>query len=106
MKRLVAIMLVMGMGVTHSAFAVDTRGALFTQADIDNSTSLDKSEFKAFIKLLAGSGHKSATLVKRLRLYEVAWNRVNKDDNEVITFDEIQVAKLSEQSTGTIAAKF
>ncbi|MEP1444183.1 MAG: hypothetical protein ABJK39_14325 [Hyphomicrobiales bacterium] len=96
MKRLIAIVLVLGLGVAHNVHAAASQGAFFSQADTDNSISLDKSEFKTFIKLLASSGHKSASLVKRLRLYDVAWKRVNTDENDVITPDEIMVAKWSQ----------
>lgn len=105
MKRLIATILVMSLGVAHNAIAADAddKGALFSKADIDNSISLDKSEFKTFIKLLANSGHKNANLVKRLRLYSIAWDRVNTDENNVITPDEIKVAKWSEQTESASA---
>lgn len=78
----------------HVAVAGDMKGVFFAKADIDNSTSLDKKEFKTFIKLLAGAGHKNANLVRRLRLYDIAWSRVNLDENNVITMDEIREAKM------------
>ena len=97
MKRLAVITLVLSLSALHSAFANDSKASFFSKADIDNSTSLSKPEFKAFIKLLASSGHKNASLVKKLRLYKVAWKRVNTDQNNVITRDEIDVAKWPEQ---------
>ena len=96
MKRLVATALIMSLGVASGALAADDKGSFFSKADIDNSTSLSKPEFKIFIKLLASSGHKNASLVKNLRLYKVAWNRVNTDENDVITRDEVDLAKWPE----------
>ena len=95
-KRLVAITLVLSLSAAQGALANDSNGSFFSKADIDNSTSLNKPEFKAFIKLLANSGHKNASLVKKLRLYKVAWNRVNTDQNNVITRDEVDIAKWPE----------
>ena len=106
MKRLVAAILVLSFSVAHSAIAADGKGAFFSRADIDNSTSLSKSEFKTFIKLLASSGHKNANLVKKLRLYTIAWERVNTDENDVITLDEIEVAKWSENGQPVSAALY
>lgn len=96
MKRLVAIILVLSLSAVHSAFADDSKASFFSKADIDKSTSLSRPEFKTFIKLLANSGHKNAGLVKNLRLYKVAWDRVNTDQNNVITPDEINTAKFTE----------
>ena len=93
MNRLIIITLVLSLGALQSAFANDSKASFFSKADIDNSTSLSKPEFKAFIKLLANSGHKNANLVKNLRLYRVAWDRVNTDQNNVITRDEVDIAK-------------
>ena len=103
MKRLVAITLVLSLSAAQGALAADEKASFFAKADIDNSTSLSKPEFKAFIKLLASSGHKNASLVKRLRLYKVAWKRVNTDQNNVITRDEIDVAKWPEHLQDTEA---
>jgi len=102
-NRLAVITLVLSLSASHSAFAEDDKMSFFSKADIDNSTSLSKPEFKAFIKLLAGSGHKNASLVKKLRLYKVAWNRVNTDQNNVITRDEINIAKWSTDTQNTAA---
>ncbi|MEP3231967.1 MAG: hypothetical protein ABJN04_10905 [Hyphomicrobiales bacterium] len=96
MKRLVAITLMLSLGVAQGAFANDSKASFFSKADIDNSTSLSKPEFKTFIKLLASSGHKNAGFVKNLRLYRVAWDRVNTDQNNVITPDEINTAKFTQ----------
>ena len=98
MKRLVAIIMVLSLSAAHSALANDDKMSFFSKADIDNSTSLSKPEFKAFIKLLANSGHKNASLVKKLHLYKVAWNRVNTDQNNVITRDEVDIAKWPERT--------
>lgn len=97
MKRLVAITLVLSLSAAQGALAADNKASFFSKADTDNSTSLSKPEFKTFIKLLASSGHKNASLVKNLRLYKVAWNRVNTDQNNVITRDEIDIAKWPEK---------
>jgi len=102
-KRLVVITLVLSLSALHSAFADDNKTSFFSKADIDNSTSLSKPEFKAFIKLLASSGHKNASLVKKLRLYKVAWDRVNIDQNDVITPDEVDIAKWPEREQDTAA---
>ena len=96
MKRLVAIIMVLSLSAAHSALANDDKMSFFSKADIDNSTSLNRPEFKAFIKLLASSGNKNAKLVKKLRLYKVAWDRVNSDQNNVITRDEVDIAKWPE----------
>lgn len=98
MKRLVAITLVLSLSTAQGALATDDKTSFFSKADADNSTSLSKPEFKTFIKLLASSGHKNASLVKNLRLYKVAWNRVNTDQNDVITRDEIDIAKWPEDT--------
>jgi len=94
-KQLVAIILILSFSVAQNAIAADGKGAFFSKADIDNSVSLDRSEFKTFIKLLAKAGHKNANLVKKLHLYSIAWDRVNTDQNNVITPDEIKQAKWS-----------
>lgn len=103
MERIVAIILILSFSLAHNAMAADGKTAFFSKADIDNSTSLSKAEFKTFIKLLANSGHKNANLVKRLHLYKIAWNRVNTDENDVITLDEIKIAKLSENTQSASA---
>ena len=98
MKRLVAMTLVLSLSAAQGALAADEKTSFFSKADADNSTSLSRPEFKTFIKLLASSGHKNAGLVKKLRLYKVAWNRVNTDQNNVITRDEIDIAKWPEDT--------
>ena len=103
MNRLVVLTLVLSLGAFQSAFADDSKSSFFSKADIDNSTSLSKPEFKAFIKLLAHSGHKNANLVKNLRLYKVAWDRVDTDHNNVITRDEVDIAKWPKRSQDTAA---
>ena len=102
-KRLVAITLVLSLSAAQGALANDSNGSFFSKADIDNSTSLNKPEFKAFIKLLANSGHKNASLVQKLRLYKVSWNRVNTDQNNVITRDEVDIAKWPERAQDAAA---
>lgn len=92
--RLVGLLVVISMSLGQIALAADMRGVVFAKADSDNSETLDRKEFKKFIKLLADSGHKNANIVRRLRLYDVAWRRVNLDANDVITMDEIREAKM------------
>ena len=103
MKRLVAFTLVLSLSAAQGVLAADSRASFFSKADIDNSISLNKSEFKTFIRLLAHSGHKNASLVKKLRLYSVAWDRVNTDQNNVITPDEINTARLTEHKQSAAA---
>jgi len=98
MKRLLAILVVMVLSATQGAFAGDRNGQFFAQADIDNSTSLTKAEFKSFINLLARSGNKNAKYVRTLRLYNVAWKKVNADANSVVTRQELRVAKATARS--------
>lgn len=67
----------------------DMRGQTFLLADKDESTALDRKEFRLFINLLAKTGHRNARRVRMFRLYKLAWGRVDKDGNGLVTRNEL-----------------
>ncbi|MEO1066843.1 MAG: hypothetical protein AAFW47_05625 [Pseudomonadota bacterium] len=77
------------------AQASSDKGALFARADVDQSASLDRSEFRQFINLLAKAGNTGAKRVRALRLYGLAWLRVDKNGDGVATRAELFSARMA-----------
>lgn len=69
------------------------REQFFAQADIDQSGTLTKKEFKTLINLLAKSGHKRAKRVKRFFLFSVVWKIVDQNNDGFATREELASAR-------------
>ncbi|MEM8838434.1 MAG: hypothetical protein AAGE89_10110 [Pseudomonadota bacterium] len=93
MKTIISLLLLTGLmvaGATHAS--ANERGRIFDLADTDKSASLDRSEFRSFINLLAKSGHSNAKRVRFFRLYSVAWARIDRNSDGVATRQELTSA--------------
>lgn len=71
------------------AAADSTPAEHFAIADLDASGALDPAEFRALIDLAAANGASQARQIRDRGMYNRAFDRIDNDDNGVITIDEL-----------------
>ena len=65
----------------------------FMTADKNADTKLDQNEFKVFIDMIAASGKQMAVKVKQSGRYAMAFGRIDKDQNGLLTPTELSALK-------------
>lgn len=67
----------------------------FNQADKDKNGTLDKTEFRTFIKAIADLGHKEAKRAVRYGAlgYGIAWDRADTDNSDTVTLAELDAIR-------------
>ena len=65
----------------------------FQQADTDNDGKLTRAEFRRFIDANAEDGLGRAGMVRRFGAYETAFERVDKNEDGVVTARELAAAR-------------
>ncbi|SMC52589.1 hypothetical protein [Rhizobium sp. RU36D] len=65
----------------------------FMTADKNADTMLDQAEFKVFIDAIAASGKQVAVKVKQAGRYSMAFGKIDKDKNGMLTPAELQALK-------------
>ena len=65
----------------------------FQQADADNNGKLTPAEFRNFINANADDGLGRAGMVRRFGAYETAFERVDKNEDGVVTPRELAAAR-------------
>lgn len=72
--------------------ASHSEATAFVQADSDKTRTLDASEFRVFVDALAKSGQSTASTIRYLGLYGMAFRKVDTDKNGVLTPRELRDA--------------
>jgi Ca2+-binding EF-hand superfamily protein len=73
--------------------AAEAQQEAFLAADKNGDTELDSSEFKIFVDGLAASGNQMATKIKGAGRYGLAFGRIDKDKNGLLTPTELSALK-------------
>jgi hypothetical protein len=73
--------------------AAEAQQEAFLAADKNGDTELDSSEFKIFVDGLAASGNQMATKIKGAGRYGLAFGRIDKDKNGLLTTTELSALK-------------
>ncbi|MCY1666376.1 EF-hand domain-containing protein [Rhizobium sp. SL86] len=79
--------------VLLAPLAAEAQQEAFMAADKNGDTKLDSSEFKTFIDGLAASGNPMATKIKGAGRYGLAFGRIDKDKNGLLTPAELSALK-------------
>ncbi|MGI9364461.1 MAG: hypothetical protein ACR2O8_04705 [Rhizobiaceae bacterium] len=77
---------------SSNASSRDQAVANFKQADKDANGALTTEEFKMFIDLNASHGIGRAALIKKRRLYNMAFSRIDGNSDGIVTPDELSAA--------------
>ncbi|MBB6510745.1 Ca2+-binding EF-hand superfamily protein [Rhizobium soli] len=90
-KLITPVLIVFGvLAVASSGYA---QQEAFMTADKNADTMLDQPEFKVFIDTMAASGKPIALKVKQAGRYNLAFGRIDKDKNGLLTPNELQSLK-------------
>ncbi|WP_161596975.1 EF-hand domain-containing protein [Rhizobium glycinendophyticum] len=73
--------------------AAEAQQEAFMAADKNGDTQLDSSEFKTFIDALAAAGKPMAVKIKGAGRYGMAFGRIDKDKDGILTPTELSALK-------------
>ncbi|MDH4414916.1 MAG: hypothetical protein QE484_16530 [Rhizobium sp.] len=89
-RHLIATALSLSLVAPLAAYA---QQEVFLAADKNGDTELDSSEFKTFIDGLAAAGNPMAGKIKGAGRYSLAFGRIDKDKNGLLTPTELAALK-------------
>lgn len=81
-----------GAAIAQSDAEREAAQANFRQADANGDRRLSRAEFRAFIDANAEDGLGRAGTIRRFSAYDRAFDRVDRNDNGLVTPDELAVA--------------
>ena len=91
-RNWMAVLTIAGvLALATSAHANDAK-AQFAAADRNGDGSLDRTEFRVFMKSQAASGNGAAKTVTVLRVYGLAFRRIDKNSDGLVSQRELAAA--------------